>query len=429
MQNILKDMGLITNKGENNSLLNIYSKVPKAPAAEQQHIKVPEPGYIYQADLLFLPLDKGYNYLLVLIDNNNNACDFEPLKNKTAKDTLAAIKIIFSRDYLKRPKFSIEVDPGGEFEGVFKKFFEKATIREDRVYIRQGKTGRHKQQSLVENLNKIIGQVIHMQLTQDDIDANTDQSRDWIDMLPRLRESLNKNLIRNKSKVIRQMTLKKCHGELIPIGARVRVALDNPQGVTGKTLHGTFRAGDPKWEVKERTVEQYILRPDQPPMYIISGINNCVYTKYQLQVIDNEVRPKQRIYIIEKIFDRRKEKRNIVFSVKWKDSDEITTESRVKLMKSNPEIIKEYESKKHEEIPEPEPIAPEPEPIAEDEPGGVYEVEKLLGRKTIKGKVYFVVKWKNYDEPTTELRSTLNKTIPDMIAEYEAKNKRKVKRS
>ena len=124
MNKILKDMGLITEIGENNALTNIYKKMVRPPNIEQQHIKVHEPGYIYQADLLFLPTDQGYKYLLVMIDNNNNSLDFEPMKGKTAKETLDAILKIFDRPYLKRPKFSIEVDAGTEFQAEFKSYFE-----------------------------------------------------------------------------------------------------------------------------------------------------------------------------------------------------------------------------------------------------------------------------------------------------------------
>ena len=122
MKNILKDMGLVNEKGENNSLTNIYKKITKTPSAEKPHIKVPTPKYIYQCDLLYLPTDKGYKYLLCLIDNCDNTLDFEPMKNRSASDAFA-INQIFDREILTRPKFSIESDPGSEFKGVLKSFF------------------------------------------------------------------------------------------------------------------------------------------------------------------------------------------------------------------------------------------------------------------------------------------------------------------
>jgi hypothetical protein len=47
-------------------------------------------------------------------------------------------------------------------------------------------------------------------------------------------------------------------------------------------------------------------------------------------------------------------------------------------------------------------------------------IQSLKSKKTIKGKVYFSVKWKGYKKTTFELRSELIKDIPEMIAEYEA---------
>ena len=123
MKNILHDFGLIENDDKDNTLKKLYQKPEKTPNVELPHIKVPERGMIYQADVLYLPEDDSYKYLLVVIDNNNNACDFEPMKNRAASDTLESIKKIFSRNYLKKPNFSIEVDSGVEFGGDFKKFF------------------------------------------------------------------------------------------------------------------------------------------------------------------------------------------------------------------------------------------------------------------------------------------------------------------
>ena len=52
-------------------------------------------------------------------------------------------------------------------------------------------------------------------------------------------------------------------------------------------------------------------------------------------------------------------------------------------------------------------------------------VEKLLERKKIKNVINFLVKWKDYDDSQNsyELRSKLIKDIPDMVKEYESKNK------
>ena len=47
-------------------------------------------------------------------------------------------------------------------------------------------------------------------------------------------------------------------------------------------------------------------------------------------------------------------------------------------------------------------------------------VEKLIGKKKINGKVYFLVKWEGEPE-TWEPRTTLIKEIPDLIKQYDSK--------
>lgn len=345
MKSILHDLKLVPDDDSKNTLKKLYLKPDKTPNAELPHIKVPEKDMIYQADLLYLPDDAGYHYLLVVIDNYNSACDFEPMKNRTASTTLESIKKIFSRRYLSKPHFMIEVDNGVEFGGLFKSFFENCKVKKDRIYVKKNHAGRHSQLGLVENLNKLIGTVIHMQLTQDEVDTG-EESRSWLDMLPKLRISLNKHLRRDKSKVVNNNTLTKCEGELLPLGAEVRVLLDNPKSVSGKKLHGTFRAGDIRWEVKPRTIEEYILRIDQPPMYIVSGISNCVYRRQQLQLVDkDETRGQQRKFIIDKLLRRFTEKRVIKFEVLWSGGEK-TIEPRASLMKDVPDLVLEFEAKK-----------------------------------------------------------------------------------
>ena len=52
-------------------------------------------------------------------------------------------------------------------------------------------------------------------------------------------------------------------------------------------------------------------------------------------------------------------------------------------------------------------------------------VEALLGRKKIKNKIHFLVKWKNYptSKNTWESREHLIKDVPKTIKLYESKNK------
>jgi hypothetical protein len=86
----------------------------------------PQKGYNIQADLFMLPItEDGYHYLLTVIDIWSIYIDFEPLKTKTAKETLAAMKTILNRKYVSEVKASIKSDSDREFLESFDQYFKK----------------------------------------------------------------------------------------------------------------------------------------------------------------------------------------------------------------------------------------------------------------------------------------------------------------
>jgi hypothetical protein len=62
---------------------------------------------VHQADLIFLPHDKvgkkTYKYALVVVDLHSGMTDAEPLEDKTAENTAAAIQVIYRRSILDYP--------------------------------------------------------------------------------------------------------------------------------------------------------------------------------------------------------------------------------------------------------------------------------------------------------------------------------------
>ena len=57
----------------------------------------------HQADLLFLPNDKNYKYLLVVVDISSRLIDAEQLKDKNSINIVKAFKKIYNRDILDNP--------------------------------------------------------------------------------------------------------------------------------------------------------------------------------------------------------------------------------------------------------------------------------------------------------------------------------------
>jgi len=95
LNNILKELDIIQDPKENSILKNLI-KIPKEePKAVMPHTTVTGKFNTEQADLLFLPEDEGYKYLLVVVDIATRLCDAEPLKSKESKVVAKAIQRIF----------------------------------------------------------------------------------------------------------------------------------------------------------------------------------------------------------------------------------------------------------------------------------------------------------------------------------------------
>ena len=84
---------------------------------------------------------------------------------------------------------------------------------------------------------------------------------------------------------------------LIPEGTKVRYLLDYPiDYLTKKKIGSKFRETDIRWSLGDHVVTRILLKPNQPPMYIIDSNPNVAYTKDQLQIVQpNEVLPDKKM--------------------------------------------------------------------------------------------------------------------------------------
>jgi hypothetical protein len=308
----------------------------------------------HQIDLLMMPDDNGCKYILVVIDLGTRYIGAEALKEKTpekVKDAL--IKIYKNSKYLKTPKM-LEMDDGGEFKGEFKKYFEN-----EGVLMNYKKAGRHRQQASVETMNGIIGLYLNKRMLSNEIVIKGEELiADWVEDLPKLVEVLNyintekKKKPKNETKrdkLSQNGILPVCEGascEIIPVGTKVRVILDEPRSIQGLKLHGKFRKGDLRWDKTIRTIQLLSLRPNQPPMYLVSGIPNVAYTKQQLQLVkdDEKEPPKEAVdkYIVENILNKKVVKGKTYYLIKWKYYDENTWEPKENIPQN---LIQDYENK------------------------------------------------------------------------------------
>lgn len=319
----------------------------KSNATIDTHVK----GSVYQADLLRLPEDKGFKYALVVVDTYDRSVDAEPMKSTKAVDTIRAIKKIFKRPYLKEPILMLQTDNGAEFKGDFKRYVEV----ELKVIHKYGKPYRSRQQAMAERMNHTISTAIgRYQLA---MEMNSEQSsKEWIEYLPKIIKVLNENIVRPNPKALKNEgpTCRENKGdcELLSEGDKVKIILDKPIDITTGKRHAdsNWRVTDARWSKKNHTIEQVILRSNQPPLYRVDGLKNTVYTRSQLQIVnENESKPiipKEETYEVERILEKKKINNLIHYKIKWKNFpiSKATYEPRKKLLKDlGKETLKELE--------------------------------------------------------------------------------------
>jgi len=313
-----------------------------------------EPGIIQQADLLFMPADGEYKYILVVVDQGNRFTDAEPLTGKTNAEVLEAFKTIYHREILKLPK-RIEVDAGSEFKGPVAKWFA-----DKRISVRAANPGRHRQQALVERRNQIIAKALFRRMAAQEL-LTDETSKEWVEDLPKLIKIMNDRAKKmKKPKLTGEPILIGNAKELLSPGTKVRVIMEQPRDpITNKVLPGKFRSTDLRWNPKVRIIKDMLIKPDSPPLYLLDGdvgkrkVEPVAYTKNQLQVIpENEQYPTKEVirgkpskYVVDKILGKKKIKGKIFYKIKWRGFSEAdaTFEPRTELIKDIPQVIKDYE--------------------------------------------------------------------------------------
>jgi transposase InsO family protein len=239
------------------------------------------PNQIQQADLLYLPEDDGYKYLLVVVDLFDRHVEVEPLKNKDAQTVKDAFIEIYNNTDLKHPK-QLQVDSGKEFMGVFKTYMTKLGTK-----IRYGIPGRHKMQALAENVNGIIGKEIFKRQIARELETGK-VNKEWLDDIDDIVDHINAKFRATNAKRFASLgragivTPTKFEQNILPIGTKVRIKLDEPQDIFGKKLPGKFRAGDIRWSKKIYTITDFILKPGMSVHYLVDGIDNASFSRYEL---------------------------------------------------------------------------------------------------------------------------------------------------
>ena len=248
---------------------------------EMPHMQVFKPDHLEQTDLLFMPTGAfGFKYILVIVDAHTKKCDAEAIKNKLSKTVMNALIKIYKRGIVKEPKI-LSVDAGSEFKDEFEAYCKK-----NNIILKIAHTNRHRQQSLVEAKNKIIGSNLLNLLNHKELDTGK-YSKDWTKHLKPLILLINDNLPKPITEEIYPEPILSNNANnniMLPVGTKVRVKLDVNKDITGKRLIG-WRSGDIRWSRNILEIENIILKAGFPIMYEPKGEINIFRTRQQLQVI------------------------------------------------------------------------------------------------------------------------------------------------
>lgn len=352
-----KIFGVPENERKNQELYHLHLKPQREKRDNMPHFQPQAPNMVHQADLLFLPNDNGYKYALVVVDIGTRYVDAVPLKSKTNNDVKNAFIKLYSKQgtKLKMPR-RLEVDAGSEFKGDVKRYFDAKNI-----VMRVAQPNRHRQQAIVERKNQTIGHILHQRMNAEEL-LTGETSRVWVKYLPKVIKAINEEVKNWKQPKLSDDPVGSGTSlHIIPIGTKVRVALDAPLDVAHEQkLYGRFRKSDIRWDQKIRTVKEVLIKPGFPPLYLLDGniglrkTDAIPRTKQQLQLVNpNEIAPdgksiiagNPKKFVVDKLLDRVKIKNVIYFIVAWKGFKEKTKEPRSALMKMVPDLVRNYENK------------------------------------------------------------------------------------
>ena len=101
----------------NQKSVNEVVKPPKKTKNTKWNAQNIKPDAYNQIDLLYLPNDKGFKYLVVAVDVATRKTDFEPLKKRDGETVYKAIEKIYKRTILKYPVV-LQIVAGSEFAQV-----------------------------------------------------------------------------------------------------------------------------------------------------------------------------------------------------------------------------------------------------------------------------------------------------------------------
>jgi hypothetical protein len=261
---------------------------------------------VLQIDLLHMPTDGKYKYILVVYDMQTHEIDAEAIISKTSKETVKAFIKILDRKIIHTPKI-IYSDRGTEFKADFINYCTSNNMR-----IRYLETGQHAHG--VENANKRISGYLFKIMNAESI-KNSDVNSEWNINLRTCIDDLNSKLT-YKPKVVdvNNDSVKTKDGKTETIlheGDKVLSVLERPQDIYRiKFDNKNFRHVDLKYDLLICEVENIIINLNQPVGYKISN-HTKLFTSEQLYKLND--RETNFLHTLNLEYVKRKPAENITY--------------------------------------------------------------------------------------------------------------------
>jgi hypothetical protein len=244
------------------------------------------------------------------------------------------------RQYIKDPYYTIQTDNGGEFQSVFDAYF-----KDKNIYHKLTRPYRHKQNSMVEALNKMLGRLFNGYMNQKETQTGKVYN-EWTDVLPIVRKELNEYRKRKEESPFTEIYESQIPNPLLKakyeIGDMVHVRLEYPQNALGhKQTHDRFRVGDYTFDKAVREITNIFPYPNNIVRYEIEGYNNTF--------VENELKKSDKTestYIVKEIIGKKIIKKKLHYLVWFKGylKKTATWHLATELKKDNlDEYIQEFE--------------------------------------------------------------------------------------
>lgn len=263
----------------------------------------------FQADLVemipFAKQNKGYNYILMVIDVFSKRAWAKKLKNKTGKEVTEAMSSIFKEHPNHIPQ-NIHTDQGKEFYNQnFQQLMKTHGINHYSTFSKM-------KASIVERLNRTILNKLWRQF-------NLQGSHKWLDNLQPIIDKYNAtyhrtikmrpNDVNSKNEKLLLETAYKNNHTLKPHGKKKKFKIGDYVRIS--KFKSIFEKGyTPNWSTEIFRVAKIL--PTEPTTYHLTDLedNKIMGCFYEYELLKTENRD---IYLVEKIIKR---KGNKVF-VKW----------------------------------------------------------------------------------------------------------------